>query len=185
MSSHENQPPAVKPRDPFMVGEFNPGTIDAVYDIFDSTGTNQIGVLVEMAGSNVQSGTGYTWLANRAYWQWTSGPAFPSSFVMRLDSYNNVPTWNPATATPITTCGPFGTTQVTPATGGRWWNVAMKEGTTSTAVGWLNQQSNGTLNWYSLAARTYLTLTSGQQLVFALNANAPTNAMYVSIDTPA
>lgn len=185
MSTNENpDPDAQQPRDPFLVGEVSPGTYDGLYDIYDAAGLNQIGSLVEVAGSNIPGPDGVVWLANQAYWKWTAGSAFPSGFVLRLEGFNQLPNWTPASANPILTCGPFGSARVAPVTGGRWWNVAIQNNQGSQAVGWLNQQQDGTLSWYSFQQRSYLTIGAGEQLVFATNPNGPTNAMYASIDRP-
>jgi hypothetical protein len=161
--------------------EISPGTTSAVYEILDAAGANQIGWLVEIAGSDVTSTSGYTWYANRSYWFWTSGSAFPSGFRIELYALNAVPTFNPANANQTLTAGPFDTgTTVTPVSSGNWWTIAKN----STGVGYLNMQPGGTQNWYETSPNPYLTITGSDQLIFAGTTSAPTAAMYTVQASP-
>lgn len=168
-------------REPITVQEVNPGTTSALYEILNGAGTLRIGWLVEIAGSNVVSEAGYTWIANQAYWFWTSGGAFPGGFRIALYALNTVPNFNPAAATQATTSGPFDlATQVTPASGGNWWTIAKN----TTSVGYLNLQVGGNQNWYETAANLYLTITGADQLIFTSTGTAPLNTMYRASAAP-
>ncbi|MBA2319671.1 MAG: hypothetical protein H0V89_00840 [Deltaproteobacteria bacterium] len=154
--------------------QVDPGETSAVYEIRNGADTSTIGWLVEIAGTDVVSGS-YTWSANQAYWFWSSGGAFPSGFRLQLYALNTVPGFNPANATGVATSGPFDTSvTVTPATGGSWWTIAKD----TTPVGYLNLQQGGTQNWYETAANLYLTITGNEQLIFDDTSTAPTTAMY-------